>query len=336
MSKADMSLVRTHNHGYNLAIGEPFFLQRVMKPIYPDAFTGHLRYPQFKGEPELLEELGYMYPGKYVVVTNGAKQALLAACHALKTNHNVLVHQAPHWPTYPTIARLSGMEFQALRNDYNYWGLDAPTPLRVLTAPNNPDGSCDYGTRQWDIWDAAYASPIYGWDNQVPHHRISVWSMAKLFGPSGYRVGWLVTGDEDLANKAAQYVEQTTSGVAIPSQEFATKLLRAFRNLTPENLRLVYGTARGFLNQNTDQLCRLRDLFAAERGFTSDGKGMFAWIEARDPSAFETLMAKAQVLVVDGKHCGQAGWYRISLGNLPEVTEKAVDAILKVYSGSSQ
>lgn len=333
MSDADMSMARDNvPGGFNLAVGEPFFLQEIYKFYYPEWFRGSLTYPPVAGEPKLLEQLQKRHPGKHIVITNGAKQALLAAGHAL---HNVerksmMAHEAPYWPTYPTIAKLSGMEFQPMQSQIG----SSAYVARVLTAPNNPDGSMKYWNRKWDIWDAAYASPVYGWDGHEPQCRISVWSAAKQFGVSSYRIGWLVTESEHLAKSAATYVEQTTSGVSMPSQHFLFQLLSNLETMSEVEQAKRIQMGRDALLDTATELSAIDGYFV--NGFKYTGKGMFAWVEAFDPEHFRDVLQRAKVKVVGGEHCGATNsWFRISLGVTPETMRAAVQAISKAEEDGS-
>lgn len=345
MSEADMQLVRTTD-GHNLAVGEPYFLREALGIAHVMSekdIVWSLSYPPFKGTSELLKELAWMYPGKHVVITNGAKQGLLAACRALRLKRQsggqpygtlTLRHQPPYWPTYPTIAELSGMAFEAkpdllarLRHE-----------VTVLTAPNNPDGRMGYedSSREWDIWDAVYANFVYGWDGIVPPAKISVWSGAKLFGLSGLRVGWLVTGDKELADHASTYVEQTTSGVGSVNQAWMTFVLRWWREKSPQSRRDIEKVARNTLWANAGKLERtMGPYFSKMLGFPSNGQGMFAWVKAKNPDRFVALLKSANVKVVSGQYCGadpEEGWFRISLG----LSEAKMDEAMEAFSAKEQ
>lgn len=329
MSAADMALVRDNvPGGFNLAVGEPYFLQSVYGKFYPRMVYGKMTYPLISGEPDLLNLVKARFSGQHVVITNGAKQALLAALYALKKSDGLshVLHQAPYWPTYPTLADLSGMRFSAVSNQP---ALEARGVFaRIMTAPNNPDGSMEFYGHEWDIWDAAYASPIYGWDGVVPWHRISVWSAAKLFGPSGYRIGWLATGDAKLAQLASEYVEKTTSGVSLPSQRLMYGLLFNLNTLSHEDRREYESQAHLMLQETSRIFMRLSHHFHEVKGFPATKRGMFAWVRAQDSLAFARRLHNANVKVVSGLFCGgDEDWFRISLGVLPETMEAAVNAI---------
>ncbi len=330
MSAADMQLVRDHvPGGFNLAVGEPFFLQQVYGKLYPRMVYGKMTYPVLTGEPDLLNLLKARFSGQHVVVTNGAKQAILAASYAIRIKHHkmFMTHKAPYWPTYPTMADMSKM------SDFISGYSIGDEGLRVITAPNNPDGSLA-DDREYDIWDAAYASPIYGWDNIVPWHKMSVWSAAKLFGPSGYRIGWVATGDPHLAQLASEYVEKTTSGVGLPSQRLLYGLLFNLNTLSHQERQGYEAEARAMLMETSKHFMRLSPFFLEVKGFPATGTGMFAWVRARDPEDFSKLLAKAGVKVVGGQFCGgDPDWFRVSLGVLPETMQAAIQAIEEADHG---
>jgi hypothetical protein len=101
----DKALVRTHGDGrINLAVGEPFFLHAHLGALVEDydEDAPHMPlYPQYAGQPELLEILRRRHPDHHVVVTNGAKQAILAGLFALRrrSGYSELGHRVPHWPS---------------------------------------------------------------------------------------------------------------------------------------------------------------------------------------------------------------------------------------------
>lgn len=339
MSAADMQLVRDHvPGGHNLAVGEPFFLQEVYKPLYPMWTESRIQYPLLGGETELVQRLEARYSGQKVVVTNGAKQAILAAMYALQRTKTLpingdyrrVLHSKPYWPTYPTMAELSHLTFKTdqVPGLHRY--------LKVITSPNNPDGALgdDRATTHWDIWDAAYASKVYGWDHIVPWHKISVWSAAKLYGPSGYRIGWLATPDPVLAKRAAEYVERTTSGVCNLAQAHLNVLLRNLESLSPEEAVRLEGKARAMLLDTSEAFMGLAPYLQTIQGFPDTRQGMFAWVMAKNPEHFRNVLAKAKVKVVGGAACGGNDcWFRISLGVTPDAMKAAVQAVQEAEDG---
>ncbi len=317
----DKQLVRTQEDGQtNLAIGEPYFLHKHLHQFMEGGDKGPFKfptYPNYKGDPVLLHELEYRHPGLHVVVTNGAKQALLAAFYALKEAciDRTVCHRTPLWPSYRTLVRLSGLSFLD----------DSSADIQVSTSPNNPDGSIE--KKPVDVLDAAYAHEVYGWDGTFPSHEVSVWSAAKLLGLSGLRVGWLVTGDRTLADLAADYVEKTTSGVNVEAQRRIAWVLGGM-SLAPAITTQAYTAARvdlmkngSFFNHWIAPYCEVVD------GLPHNGRGMFAWFKVKSPTQFRLALQKSKVLVVNGAACGmeEDGWFRMSMGHCPEFTRSALE-----------
>lgn len=323
--------------GYNLAIGEPVVLQEHLRfPIFET--QGPFTYPTLEGYPPLVEELQRLYPDQHVVVANGGKQALLAAFYALNRleGRQIVHHAQPFWPSYRTLARMSGLDFE----DPPLWEgwYDQFTQLRprrsrviqVVTSPNNPDGRQlqSWNDGSFDVWDAVYAHWVYGWNGYEPPHRIRVGSASKLLGLSGVRVGWLVTRADRLAALAREYVEITTSGVSVVAQEYVANALRLMREINP---MVQLRAAREAILQNGESFKRhLGHHMQAVDGVPDTGVGMFAFAFPRDPERFSRACAAAKVAVVTGGACGNyQGRFRMSMAHNVNYTEEALQALRK-------
>lgn len=318
---------------FNLAVGEAEFLRQRLRhlvdsdiKVWPWTQT---TYPELGGNEELLNVLKQAGYGPHVVVTNGAKQALLAAFYAMQKVYGKrkVSHEPPYWPSYPTLTNLVGMEFVNVRH---------PDSIHCNTSPNNPDG------RQLDeechVWDAAYANPVYGWNRVTPKHLVSVWSMAKQFGASGLRVGWLCTHDQEVAEAAAYYVEITTSGVSGFAQQKAADIIQAYNSDTNlQYLTVEGGQKRLFLNASCfkDALSKYCE---DVRGVPAGEAGMFAWfkVSESDLARFENALREAKVLLVTGEACGmvkKSGWFRMNLGKELTYTATAMGRVRRRMEG---
>jgi len=336
MEDPDKFMVRGQDgDAINLAAGEPYFLHkhlswlvggmRELREIFPP-------YPNYAGQPELLKELRLRHPGNEIVVCNGAKQALLAAIYALKerAQHGIhkMYHRAPHWPTFPTLAKLSSLSFS---NDSADCTCGAPQ-ISIMTSPNNPDSWTTPALSHSSILDCVYAHPVYGHEGPLSDHQISVWSGAKLFGVSGLRVGWLATENKELAKYAADYVEKTTSGVCSEAQGRVADILY----LSRQESQLVsesYAKARVDLLENGRLFTKYIGPHCRHvQGLPATDKGMFSYFNVLEPRVFDAACKETKVLLVPGSACGatEDGWYRMSLGMEPKV----LDGHLKKLAGA--
>lgn len=308
--------------GYNLAVGEPVLLQQWLR-FELLQIGGPFPYPTMDGHEALLKELRVLHPRGEIVVTNGAKQALSAAFYALKNveGRTHVWHGPPYWPSYPTLARMAGLEWG------HTWDENVIT---CVTAPNNPDGG-EYGGK-WDIWDAVYAHWVYGWSARAPKHRVAVYSSSKLLGLSGARVGWLVTEDKAIANEARKFVEFTTSGVSVISQAYVAHALELMRK--DELVEWKLRQAREDMLHNSARFRTILGPYVRYvAGMPALGKGMFAWFQTNEPERFQEAIQKAKVALVTGTACGDPnpGMYRMNMAQDCQYTHKALLAIKENY-----
>lgn len=317
-------LSKTGDRSKDLCIGEPGFLQRWKRKAKakgavitldeePDECVDWPGYPPFKGHPLLLKRLAQLSDISYrhYVVTTGAKQGLYAAVHAMLRNKPRAIaihHPAPYWPTYPTIASQMRFAFERRAPVHDNF---LPLEISIQTIPNNPDGG-QIGNAPFndvDIWDGAYAHAIYGWNGLPPQHQLGVFSAAKLLGCSDLRVGWIGTDDDGLAHDAAAYVEAHTSGVSVADQLYVADVLTQVG--LPDHL-----ACRDILLRNVEAFNvylgkHVEDVHGSPG---PEAAGMFAWFRPKNAFAFKRALDVTQIQVLDGKHCGSAGYYRMNLG----------------------
>lgn len=336
MSNPDMSMVarRVEPGWVNLAIGEPVFLQAIFRHLYPQELNIYdVEYPPCDGLPELKEilvRLGHVKPEHHIVITNGAKQALIAAMWAAwKVKHACIASSpVPYWPSLPTLARHGKMSWTP-------WPRFAD--FEILTFPNNPNGMApDVISTSVSpqgpirLWDAVYASPVFGYQPKYePYgYDIVVGSLSKLYGLSGVRLGWAAFRNSTMAAAAAEYVETTTSGVSIPSQRYALKFLSTIYWNRGRQLDDITAEGRRILQQNADRFLsilgkRVDDI----QGVPAGHGGMFAWFSPRDFEDFTHHLQVAKVQLVDGVYAGVERYYRMNLGVMPYILEDALHRI---------
>lgn len=317
MANHDWQMAKSSEPGtVNLAVGEPYFLQHHLynRSIFADELGTGLRfaeiaYPPFGGDPKLIELIKtHLAPGyKHIVVTNGAKQGILAALYAAKEvlGFMAVYHPAPYWPSYPTLAKQIGLEFNSKTTP--------SASAMCITTPNNPDGNQAFDSAAtYYLWDAAYAHSVYGYRGVAPKHNVAVFSCAKILGTSGLRIGFVATNDDELAKSMAYYVEIATSGVSIASQLILSRLLEAKEGY-PQEMDRLYNSARQCLVNNAESFEELIAPFCTK---VSDLRsGMFAWFQPADLERFNMAITESKIKLVTGEACGGSpDHFRMSLG----------------------
>lgn len=321
----DLQLARRSTGFTNLAIGEPIFLQETMEwhRIPTDYWADFSPlYPGLGGNEVLLNKLRERHSDAHIVVANGAKQAIAATFYAYRMLGKKSVHhKAPYWPSYPTLAKSAQLRFLKKPND---------TSVIVTTAPNNPDGTYG-GPKKCHIWDAVYASEVYGWRwSERPDYEVAIYSAAKMYGLSGLRIGWLATDNKEIADAAAYFVEITTSGVCSVAQGHLAAVMDLEEEASESGAKTQ---ARIKLLTNGKSYSELLGpLLDKCEGFPANGQGMFAWVKPRDYEKFTKAVEMAKVQFVTGEACGIPGWYRCSVGQNVEATSNALNRIVQAYS----
>lgn len=277
-------------------------------------------YQPAAGKPDLVKILEDKYDTK-VVVCNGAKQALAAAIFAFKRSGcRSLYFGKPYYPANPSIAESIGMPTCDRELD---------SDCALLTSPNNPDGkylkTSDIilsQTMKPTIHDAAYYTDIYLPENDfaIPLGQIQVFSMSKMYGLSGLRIGYAVCHNEKYYQDMVNYIEMTTAGVSTASQDIARNIELFFRD-NPAYYREFCKEARQSIAlarkelENLDP--RVLEMVPAE------SNSMFGWFKAGP----DLNNVAAKVHILPGELFGQPGMIRMNIAHDPEVIREAVERL---------
>lgn len=285
-------------------------------------------YQPAAGKQDLVEILEEKYDSR-VVICNGAKQALAAALYAFRKNgcHNAF-YESPFYPANPSLVQSSGLTWSEVDKSQSF----------LITSPNNPDGKnysnidlINWKYRGPMIHDAAYYTEIYLPEDQVPIPAgdIQVFSMSKMYGLSGLRIGYAVCHSEKYYRDCVDYIEMTTAGVSAPSQDIARNIEILFRD-HPEYYREFVAEARAAIALARKEL----DLLDPDvlKLIPSQSNSMFGWFEARP--ALDNKAAKVHIL--PGSLFGQPGMMRMNIAHPPEVIREAVRRLNEKTSTASK
>lgn len=323
----------------DLAVGEAHVVRRALLESHDrDLFNAcgvidNCDYQQPHGFAPLVEELERRH-NKRVVVTNGAKQGLSACFFAMKCmGMNTLNMRSPFWSQMPAAINLAGLiGFTTYSDQPMIAGAG-----QLLVSPNNPDGFSvppDKVTKLRDecterklpfVHDAAYYTPVYvPGDTEVSLPDLastSIHSVAKSYGLSGLRVGWLATDDDVIYRHVCEYIEATTVGVSLPAQLLVYHLL-----VNEAQYPLVRAD---FINRARAALLAAKELVSTINPEVLDttgcvgSVGMFGWFKMGPKFDAD----KAQIHVAPGIAFGDKTRVRLNLAVDYHVLQQAVERL---------
>ena len=216
------------NHGYTPGAGLPEFREAIAAKTVRDS--------------------GYAVEASQVVVTNGGKHAVYAACQVLLDPGDEVLLPAPYWVSYPEVVTLAGATpvivpttpetgFQATVAELDA-AVTERTKMLIFVSPSNPTGSvyppdaiAEIGRWAaargiWVLTDEIYEHLVYG---SVEHASMPVVApeitercvvlngCSKTYAMTGWRVGWMAA-PHDVAKAAARLQSHMTSNVSNVAQ----------------------------------------------------------------------------------------------------------------------
>lgn len=318
--------------------------------------SGEVKYTPVDGVPSLKkaiiryteENYDRLVAPENVLVTNGAKQSIFNVLYSLLNPQDEVLILAPYWVSYPEIVKMcqarpvivtpeDGTFIPRLEDIEK--AVTSYTRAIIVNSPNNPSGAiyppalieslvnfcerrglymlCDdiYHKLTFDGKEAAPATRYT--DKDVENsHLIIINGVAKIYGMTGFRVGWVVA-PRDIVRVMANVTAQTTSGVSPVSQAAAEGALNGLQSVT-ESIRQQ-------IQNNRDVFLEQMKSFSGARLIPPDG----TFYALPDLRAFnrdsvqlsQFLLKKALVVTVPGREFGAEGHIRISYsGTVKDVT----------------
>ena len=295
------------------------------------------------------ENYDRMVAPENVIVTNGAKQSLFNILYSILNPQDEAIILAPYWVSYPEIIKMCNARPVVVTPEDGSFtprfedierAVTSYTRAIIVNSPNNPSGViypselieklvgfCE-SKGIFMICDDIYHKLTFDHKEAVPAYRytrkdiedtyvIAVNGVAKLYGMTGFRVGWVVA-PRALVRVMTNVTVQTTSGVSPVSQAAAEGALNGMQSVV-EALRLQ-------IENNRDVLFQEMKSFNGARLIPPDGT-FYALPDLRafNNSSVEIasfLLKKALVVTVPGKEFGMEGHIRLSFsGTVKDITE---------------
>ncbi|MBM2850546.1 MAG: Aminotransferase [Anaerolineales bacterium] len=319
--------------------------------------TGDIKYAPTDGIPSLKkaiiryteETYGRLVAPENVIVANGAKQALYNLLYSLLNPQDEVIILAPYWVSYPEMIKMVyGVPVVVTPEDGSFHprladieqAVSSATRAIIVNSPNNPSGVVfsekfladivDFCERKGIILilDDIYQRLIFDGRPLVTAFKFTnrdvestnlvvVNGISKLYGMTGFRIGWAVT-NRRLVETMTNVQAQTTSCASVILQAAAEGALTGLQSYV-ESLRLTIENNRNVMMQELQSFTGIK---------VTKPDGTFYCLpdfRAYNQNSVELshfLLQKALVVTVPGKEFGMEGHLRLSYaGTVKDVTE---------------
>jgi aspartate aminotransferase len=319
--------------------------------------SGDVKYVPTDGLPSLKKAIIRYTEESYdrvvapenVIVSDGAKQCLFNVLDTLVNPGDEVIVNAPYWVSYPEMIRMvQGVPVIVTPEDGGFVprieeirrAVGSNTKAIILNSPNNPSGAvyppelvaevvelCEK-KGIWLILDDIYHKLVFDGRAAAPAYRytrkdiestrlIVVNGVAKLYGMTGFRIGWVVANRE-LVRIMTNIQAQTASCVSPVLQAAAEGALTGMQGVV-EALRLSIQNNRDVL---VNELGTFKDVKLQKPGGTFYALPDFRAFGQSSVALADLLLQKALVVTVPGKEFGMEGHLRLSYaGTVKDVTE---------------
>jgi aspartate aminotransferase len=324
--------------------------------------SGDVKYVPTDGLPSLKKAIIRYTEDQYdriveagnIIVSEGAKQSLFNILFTLCNPQDEVIVLAPYWVSYPEIVKMVGAIPVIITPEDGRFiptfreieqAVSSYTKAIILNSPNNPSGMiykeellskivdlcetkgiyliCDDIYHKL-VFDGKVATPAYKFSNKdVERTKILVVNgVAKLYGMTGFRIGWVVA-NKKMVEIMTNVQSQTTTCVSPVMQSAAEGALTGMQSIV-ESLRLFIQNNRDVLMQELQAFTDIRVVkpegtFYALPDFRAYMRNSVA---KNSVELSNFLLKKALVVTVPGREFGMEGHLRISYaGSVKNITE---------------
>lgn len=319
--------------------------------------TGDIKYAPTDGLPSLKkaiiryteENYGRLVAPENVIVSTGAKQSIFNILYTLIDPQDEVVIFAPYWVSYPDMIKMVyGIPVVVTPEDGTFQprmeeveqAVSSYTKAMIVNSPNNPSGVMysakfiaelvAYCERKGiylimdDIYhrlvfDGVRPPSAYEFTNQdVENTRVIVVNgVSKLYGMTGFRIGWAIA-NRRMVEVMANVQSQITSCPSVVSQAAAEGALTGMQS-SVENLRLTIQNNRDIMLTELDAFS---DVTVSKPHGTFYCLPDFRAYGGDSTKLAQFILEKALVVTVPGGEFGMEGHLRLSYcGSVKDVTE---------------
>jgi aspartate aminotransferase len=319
--------------------------------------TGEVKYTPTDGTPALKKAIVRYMEENYnrlvapenIIVSTGAKQSLYNILFTILDPQDEVIILAPYWVSYPEMVKMvhavpvvvtpEDGTFHPRMEDIER-SVSSYTKAIIINSPNNPSGIIFQDTFIAEIvkfceekgiylilddiyhklvFDGLRAIPAYTHTSKdiENSHLIVVNGVSKLYGMTGFRIGWVVA-PRKLVEVMTNVQAQMTSNPSVISQAAAEGALSGVQSVV-ESLRLTIQNNRDVIMQ---ELRSFNGLHVVKPQGTFYVLPDFRAYENDSEKLSEFLLEKALVVTVPVIEFGMEGYLRLSFaGSVKDITE---------------
>ena len=309
--------------------------------------AGDIKYTPTDGVPSLKKAIVRFTEENYnklvnpenIIVSTGAKQSIYNILFTVVNPQEEVILLAPYWVSYPEMIKMvSGVPVVVVPEDGSFHPsmrdiepvVSSKTRAIILNSPNNPSGVLysgdfiaelvEYCERKgiYLICDDIYRKLIFDDKISVPayqytkediesSHLIVVNGVSKMYGMTGFRLGWVV-GPRELVKVMTNIQAQMTSNPPVVSQAAAEGALMGDQGVV-ESLRLTIQNNRDVMLK---ELMGLNGIQVTKPDGTFYCLPDFRSFQMASTELARFLLEKALVVTVPGSEFGMEGYLRLS------------------------
>lgn len=323
----------------------------------PKLIGGDIKYTPTDGTPSLKKAIIRYTEENYdkivapenVIVSAGAKQSIYNVLYTLLNPQEEVIILAPYWVSYPEMVKMCwGIPVIVTPEDGSFHprmvdierAVSPNTKAIIVNSPNNPSGIMfredfiadivDFCERKgiYVIMDDIYHKLLFDGKRPISCYRftkkdidnskiIVVNGISKLYGMTGFRIGWTIASRQ-LVEVLINVQSQTTTCTSMILQAAAEGALTGLQSVV-DSLRMSIENNRNIIMQELNA-------FPGVKTVRPDGTFYclpdFRAYSQDSVALCNFLLRKALVVTVPGKEFGMEGHLRLSYaGSVKDVTE---------------
>jgi len=324
--------------------------------------TGDIKYTPTDGIPSLKKAIVRYTEENYdrlvapenVMVSGGAKQALFNLLFTILNPQDEVIVLAPYWVSYPEMIRMVyAIPVIVTPEDGGFYprmkeieqAVSSYTKAIIVNSPNNPSGVMyskefiqqivEYCETKgmYLIMDDIYHKLVFdGKTSASPYsftrkdnestHVITINGISKLYGMTGFRIGWVVA-PKKIIEVMINVQAQTTSCTSLILQAAAEGALTGLQSVV-ETLRLTLENNRNVMMQ---ELRAFSGIHTTKPDGTYYCLPDFSAYNKNSVELCKFLLKKALVVTVPGKEFGMEGHLRLSYATTIKDIKQGIERI---------